>query len=156
MLQYRYPQNPGVYLEWLVPPTIRKVLPMSNSTLTLFASLVAIVATFGWAVLAIWKHKAGVALGLAGIGFTLMHLSFLVTAYKSFSTSMAAGTDLDGWALFPTWVYDASAWLAVAFFAGAAIMTVGHWLRSSFDQHTDKGRLEGIMSEPPLHTGRRA
>lgn len=90
---------------------------MSTTPLTIVVSCLLLLMTASIAIISTWSRKAASAAFLAGGFFGVLHLFALWVAQSAALPAAIWGKRLPGIAGLPTWMYDITAWIAVAFLA---------------------------------------
>jgi hypothetical protein len=102
---------------------------MSTAALTISVAVAVLFGTAVSAVRLLWGRKAIEAALLAGGFFGILHLLVLWVAGDAALSATISQERWPGIADLSTWVYDITAWIALAFLAIGVILSVLQWRR---------------------------
>lgn len=102
---------------------------MSTTALTVVVAVTVLFGTAVSAVRTLWGRKAASAAFLAGGFFGVLHLLVLWVAEDAALSATISKERWPGIADLSTWVYDITAWTALAFLAIGVILSVIQWRR---------------------------
>ena len=102
---------------------------MSTTPLTIVVSCLLLLMTAIDAVISTWSRKAASAAFLVGGFFGVLHLLVLWVAEDAALSATISQERWPGIADLSTWVYDITAWIALAFLAIGVLLSVLQWRR---------------------------
>lgn len=135
---------------------------MSTAVLTIVVTLLLVIGLTVSTVKNVWLHEVALALRSAGLAFMAIHLGLMVAAWSALanynggviSNLLSLGSaadspfgDMPAWASLPTWQYDLSAWIAIAFLAASGGIAMHKRARTFMERRADKVRLESVPTE---------